>query len=453
MKQYALTRVPMACLLAAGLFPLLRIVSPIPERGEAAVMAAAFALLAGGVLWFAARDIKASPILFFFAALLAAGMIVRTLSLTQGNNTDYIYCLKPWAEEFRAGGWGAIVTTWSDYNMPYLYVIGAIARVPMDDLYLYKLVSVIFDCAIVVAGLRLGRIFALSGLRKAVLGGAMFLAPTVWLNSAFWAQCDSIYVFFCLLSFVLILEDRPALSAAMIAVAFTFKLQTIFFMPIFIVLWILKRVVWWREIPVFIGTFFAAVLPAWLLGRPLQSIVSVYATQTSQYSSRLNLNSPSAYALLGHDTSHLPEQAHDILFYAGVILAFCFLGALLLLAWLNRHTIGKRSLLLFVLAMVIGIPWLLPSMHDRYFYLADIFCIFIAVLIPEKWHFAPFCIVASYSGYHAFLFGSYVFWTGHQIPGLLMLFLMGGAVALLIGELKSERGETPLLEEDILEHG
>jgi Gpi18-like mannosyltransferase len=460
MKQSVLTRVSLSAFMSVVMFPLLLYFTPITVPEEAIVMAAAFALLSGGVLWFASSDIKSPPILIFFIALLAAGMVIRTFSLPQGNNTDYIYCLKPWAEEFRSGGWGAIVTTWSDYNMPYLYIIGAIARVPMDDLYLYKLVSVIFDCGIAVLGLRLAKIFALGELRKAVLCGALMLAPTIWLNSSFWAQCDSIYVFFCLLSFVLILEDRPVLSVAMVAIAFTFKLQTILFMPIFIVLWMLKRVIWWRDIPIFIGTFFLAILPAWLMGRSLPSILSIYFTQTSQYSHRLNLNSPSAYALLGPDTSNITGQAHDILFNAGLILAFCFLGALLLIAWLNRKRIGNRALFLFALSMVIGIPWLLPSMHDRYFYLADVLCIFLAVLIPEKWYFAPFCIIASYSGYHAFLFVRYIFWSGHQIPGLIMLFLMGGAVVLLINELRAPNdvlddaaAEEPPLEVEILENG
>jgi Gpi18-like mannosyltransferase len=419
---------------------------------EALVMAAAFAVLGGGVMFFAAGEIKRPSILIFFSALLIAGMMIRTLSLPQSNNTDYIYCLKPWAEEFRAGGWGAVATTWSDYNMPYLYIIGTIARIPMDDLYLYKLVSVVFDCGIAVMGLRLAKHFGLGELRKAVLCGALLLAPTVWLNSAFWAQCDSIYVFFCLYSLVLILKDRPAMSVAMLAVAFTFKLQTIFFMPVFIVLWMIKKVAWWREIPVFIGVFTVSILPALVLGRPLitqtddlgnpvgaAGILSIYFNQTSQYSHRLNLNSPSAYALLGPDTQRVTAQAYDVLFITGILLAFCFLGALLLLAWLNRERINSRVIFLFALAMVIGIPWLLPSMHDRYFYLADVFCVFLAVLMPEKWYFAPFCILASYSGYHAFLFGSYIFWTGHQIPGLIMLFLMGSAVGLLVKEIYTDR--------------
>jgi hypothetical protein len=147
------------------------------------------------------------------------------------------------------------------------------------------------------------------------------------------------------------------------------------------------------------------------------------------------------YALLGPDASRASAQAHNILLAAGIILAFCFLGTLVLLAWLNREKITGRALFFFALAMVIGIPWLLPAMHDRYFYLANVFCIFLAVMVPEKWYFAPFSVIASYSGYHAFLFGSYMFWTGHQIPALLVLFIAGGAVVLLVNELRGTCGD------------
>lgn len=410
-----------------------RIFSPSPEKAEKLVMAAAFALLAGFMLYFAAGRIKTPVILLFFAVALTAGMVIRTLSLTQFHNTDYLYCLGPWAQDFRAGGWGAIAATWSDYNMPYLYIIGFIARIPLNDVYLYKLVSVIFDCGIVIAGLRLAQVFSLNELRKSVLGAALFLAPTVWLNSSFWGQCDSIYAFFCLLALVFVLENRPVLTAVMAAIAFSFKLQTIFLLPIFAVLWMVKRVRWWREIPVFIGTFFITLLPAWMLGRPLASILQIYGNQTQTYASRLNLNSPSAYALLAVD------EPHSVLFGAGLILAFCYLGALLLIAWLKRDQISDRALFLFALAMVIGIPWLLPTMHDRYFYLADLFCIVLAVMIPEKWYFAPFCVFASYAGYHAYLFGRYVSHVGLAGPSLLMLFLMGSTVVLLLSELRREK--------------
>jgi Gpi18-like mannosyltransferase len=420
---------------AAVTYAVLMAVSPISVRGEAVLMAASMALLAGGVIFYAGRFIKDPAVLGILATALLAGMVIRTWSLTESNNTDYLYCLKPWVEDFRENGWGAIAHTWSDYNMPYLYIIGGIARVPVNDLYLYKLVSIIFDCGIAAAGVRLATHYNLSGLRRSVLGGALFLAPTVWLNSSFWGQCDSIYAFFCLAAFILVLKDKPAFAAASAAIAFSFKLQTVFILPIFIILLMTKRVKWWREASVFLGTFFLTVLPAWLMGRPLPSILKVYSNQTVYYKDRLNLNSPSAYALLGENLTFTVRQ-REIFFNAGLIFAFLFLSVLLMIAWLNRDRIGDKTLFLFALAMVIGIPWLLPTMHDRYFYLADIFCVILAVMMPKRWYFAPFCILASYSGYHAFLFRTFIFWTGHQIPGLLMLFLAGSAVVLLLSELR-----------------
>ncbi|MCL1806099.1 MAG: glycosyltransferase 87 family protein [Oscillospiraceae bacterium] len=407
-----------------------RLTDPSPERAEKLFMAAAFALLAGGVLFFAAGHIQTIPALAFFIAALVGGMIIRTLSLTQFYQTDYLYCLGPWAQDFRVWGREAINLTRSDYNMPYLYIVGVISKISLNDLYLYKLVSVIFDCGLVLAGLRLANRFSMGQIRKSVLGAALFLAPTVWLNSAYWGQCDAVYAFFCLMALVYALEKRPSLSAVMAAIAFSFKLQTIFFLPVFIVLWMVKRVRWWREIPVFLGTFAALFLPAWVLGRPLSDMILVYANQSSQYSHRLNLNSSSAYALLG------VNEPHTILFTAGLVLAFCYLAALMMIAWVYRDRMSDRALFFFVLAFVIGIPWFLPSMHDRYFYLADIFCVVLAVMIPEKWVFAPFCIIGSYAGYHAYLFGQHLNHIGLAGPSLLMLFLLGSAVMLLLNELK-----------------
>lgn len=428
-----LERALYAAVVTVGMFILLLAVSPIPERGEAVVMATAFALLGGYLMYAFCGSARPPAVLIFFAAALAAGMVLRTISLTQSNNSDYLSCLQPWAQDFRDNGWKAIAGTWSDYTMPYLYIIGLIARVPMNDLYLYKLVSVIFDCGLVLMALRLSNRFTMGSVRKTFLGAAVFLAPTVWLNSSFWGQCDSIYVFFCLAAFVFALEEKPNLSVAMAAIAISFKFQAIFFFPIYLVLWMKKRVRL-KQVPVFLGVFVGLYLPAWALGRPFVDIVKVYARQSSQYSHRLNLNSPSAYALIQ------ASEPHNVLFGAGLLLAFLFLGFLLLLAWLKRDKLNDKALFLLAASMVLGIPWLLPSMHDRYFYLADIFCVFLAVLIPEKWYFGPFCVFCSYAGYHAFLFQQFIPYLGLQIPSLIVLFLAGSAVFMTY-EVLTKRSE------------
>ena len=404
-----------------------------PVVNEAILMSAIFAFLAGVMLFFASGRIKKPSLLILVGAAILAGMVIRTISLAQWDNGDYRWCLRPWVQDFRVRGWDALVNTRSDYNVVYLYIVGLISRIPVSDLYLYKLVSILCDCGIAMLGLRLACTFKLGDMKKVFASAALFLAPTVWLNSSFWGQCDAVFAVFCLLALVFILEKKPPFAAAAAAVALSFKLQAIFLLPIFIVLCIAKRVRWWSEVQIFIGTFFVTILPAWLMGRPLWSILSIYGDQTKNYASRLNWNSTSMYALIPDQS---PEETKGLL-YAGIILAFCLVGALALLAWHNRTKLTDKVIFLFAVVMVIGIPWLLPKMHDRYFFLADIFCVFLAVMIPEKWFFGPLCVFASYAAYRNFLFMPYTPDTSYIAVGsVIMMFLLGSSIALLVSELK-----------------
>ena len=65
--------------------------------------------------------------------------------------------------------------------------------------------------------------------------------PVVFLNSAVWAQCDSIYTSFCVMSFYFLLRGRGRLSMALYGVAFSFKLQAVFFAPAAVVFFLKGR--------------------------------------------------------------------------------------------------------------------------------------------------------------------------------------------------------------------
>lgn len=116
--------------------------------------------------------------MLFAALTFATGMLIR-LHCLEFMSGDYKTYLQPWAEEFRQHGFQTIADTKSDYNMPYLYIIGIIARIPVNDLHLYKLVSVAFDCGLVIVALKIAQAFSFGEIKKAVLAGAVFLAPTI----------------------------------------------------------------------------------------------------------------------------------------------------------------------------------------------------------------------------------------------------------------------------------
>ena len=74
---------------------------------------------------------------------------------------------------------------------------------------------------------------------------ALFL-PTVVLNGAYWGQCDSIYGAMVVHALALLLEDRPKSSVVLMAVAFSFKLQAIFVLPLWGVMWLARKVKFWH---------------------------------------------------------------------------------------------------------------------------------------------------------------------------------------------------------------
>lgn len=374
-------------------------------------------LVFAAVYWLLGAIRDDLTVMLLIALLFGAGMIIRALCLNH-ITSDYADFLQKWVERFRVMGASAFSDRFSDYNMPYLYFLYFFSKLPLNDLYLIKALSIAFDVLNVVVAVRIALHFKLSVNRQMVVAAAVWLAPTMWLNSGFWGQCDSIYAFFILCAFYFILIRRPTLSVGAAALAFSFKLQAIFFLPIYLVFLIAKRVRW-RDALAFPVVYVASVLPAMLMGKPLSQILSVYTTQVGLYDDRLNLNSPSVYALI-------PATApHDVFFLMGILLAVVFLGVWFVMAWRGRERIDDATLMLFAFVFCAGIPWLLPSMHERYFYLADLFSIFVAVLIPRRFYVAPMVIYASYGGYHAYLFLQYLPFGGLAFPSLLVVTATG----------------------------
>lgn len=89
--------------------------------------------------------------------------------------------------------------------------------------------SVVFDFVSAITIFRI--VYEITGnVRKSMLGlGVALAVPTVILNSAAWAQNDSIYTAFILLSFLSVLKKRDISTFVYVGLAFCFKQQTVFF--------------------------------------------------------------------------------------------------------------------------------------------------------------------------------------------------------------------------------
>ncbi|WP_251446717.1 glycosyltransferase 87 family protein [Vermiculatibacterium agrestimuris] len=369
---------------------------------------------------------------------IGLALLLRALLLPHAT-LDYQDFLSQWVEHFRQnGGLLALKDPVGNYNVPYLYLLALISYLPMSDLYLIKLFSILFDVLLAWGGFRLAK--ALTGDDAAPLFAftLLLLLPTVILNGACWGQCDSVWAALCVHALAAALEDRPRASLALLALAFSFKLQAIFLIPLWAAFWFTGRMKL-RDVPVFPAVFVLTMLPAMAFGKPAGDILRVYLSQASDSVGwqTLNYNSPSVFTLFPYRIQ-FPQWAPR----AAILLAFLFMAGVLIVLFIRRNTADNSALALAGAALSLGIPFFLPYMHERYFFLGGVLLCVLACVWPALVPGAAGAELASLGGYHAYLMKRYIMtlsffgltWT-QLLEGLLMLFALVFVTAALLSSL------------------
>ena len=358
---------------------------------------------------------------FITVFFLAAAFAVRAYFFDYMSG-DYNDFLVRWVEHYRvSGGFSALHAEVGNYNIPYHYFLAAFSYLDINDLYLIKILSVAFDVVLAFAVMKLTSIFTSSPTRRLAAYLGTLLLPTVVLNSAKWGQCDSIYVAFAVLALWLVLSDRPIASMVCIALSFAFKLQAIFIMPLFLVLLFAKRIKIWHFV-FFPLTYITLMLPAVFAGRLFKDAIMFYFYNATSAGTGLNYNSPSVFALI--KAPAVPSSAA----VAGIIAAFIFVFAIFAWAWIKRKSLNNEALLLIGILFSIGIPFLLPYMHDRYFFMVDVL-----VLVPALLYFGLIPLTALCSTASLICYYNYFKWgedyisikyAGAAILGALLLVII-----------------------------
>ena len=396
----------------------------ISGAGQALALSALFALVYGGAMAMFVRLQRPKTGALLFAGVFAAITMLARVSMLDFVTADYNSFLSGWLDIFREGGFGMLAKNVGDYNLIYQYFLLLITRVPLHDLYLIKLISVAFDYALALAMMRAAGRFA--GEKAALPVFLTVLAlPTVLLDGACWGQCDSVYVFFIVLSLYFLATDRPMRSAASLAVAFAFKLQTIFFFPV-VLLGLIHKKYRLRDALVFAAAYIATMIPALLAGKPFLEALLVYANQSmGQYYDRLTYGAPNLYmffpmmdfstgqpfkwmrSIPGLDAEGTnaylnpdiyPDLQHAAL-YACVILVL-----IAVLYWLMHwKEITPDMTLDFAMFCAIFLPFVMPKMHERYFFLADLLSVLYAASHRRRRYLPLLVAGASLTSYASYL--------------------------------------------------
>ena len=361
---------------------------------------------------------KEHNILFYAISFFIIALICRFAGFGFESG-DYKGFLEPWFNTFKANRIEAIRTDVGDYTVIYKYFILIFTFIPINPLYSYKLLSITFDFLLAIySGLFIHKI---TGSKiKALLGYAVVLfLPNFILNSSVWGQCDSIFSFFILLSCYYLYLKKERKCIIYFTIAFCFKIQAVFFLPVLIVYLMekklnIKSLIWFPVV------YLIVILPSILCGMsPFYALFGAYLKQTTEYPS-INFNAANLYMIFSN--GFLNQNINFLLI--GLTLGLC---AVIAFIFTNDKDDKPQKLILLSYLFTLIVPFTLPHMHERYFYLSEVFAILFAFTFSNYYYISIITIFSSLPELIQFLFGinsnvNLVFMGYLMFIGILLLF-------------------------------
>lgn len=329
------------------------------------------------------------------AVVVLAALAVRSVFFGYQSG-DYRIFFGPWYDYIAGnGGFLALKQTFSNYNVPYLYLVAALTYLPVPAMIGLKLISVIFDLVLGYFAYRIVSLRYPGTWWPTVAAAVILFLPTVVLNSSWWAQVDAMYSAMAVGGLYFLLRRRPWLACLFFGLALSFKLQAIFLFPLLLLAVLCKHVPW-RALLVIPVVYLVLDIPALLLGANPHDLLLVYVTETGTYS-QLSLGAPNVYQYFNTGTS-------NVLKIAGIVVTAALVLGLIIPIVVKRLELTRIRILLAGTVSVLLVPFFLPSMHDRYFYLADALTVLSAFYLPRRlWYLPIFEQFASLFAYLPFL--------------------------------------------------
>ena len=364
--------------------------------------------------------------ILFFAAVTIAAVILRIAFLPVKSN-DYYLCYESWIHDMRSlGVWTALGRNIGDYPPLYVTPLTILSTLPFEPVVIIKLMPCVFDFVLAAASVKLSRRLGVTELSKRLtLYAVILLNPLTLLNSAAWGQCDSLYSSFLLLTLLSIcgakLWSTKALKrkkgafrlsgdgiCLLFAIAFSLKLQAVFFLPVLCLLWMMQkrnvlRPVQLLWIPI---VYTISCIPMCLAGRSLKAMFKIYLGQADRNYGTLTLNYPNLYTLIGSWS----EELYDSYFVYGMLLTFLLLIILFYRLYCCKITLDGPALCKVTALSILIICYCMPLVHERYAYVAE--TLLFIIMTKETKHvktalITMLCTLLTYCTYLMQLEGSF----------------------------------------------
>jgi hypothetical protein len=282
---------------------------------------------------------------------------------------DMSIFLEPWfAHIVHHGPIRAFAHPFSNYEPLYLYLLafGSFAHGVLTPMTIIKILSVAGTAFLALALAELLRA-AGADRRGAVL---VLVLPSVIINDALLAQCDALWAAACIFGLAAMIRGRMLQSMVWCGVAIAFKAQAAFIAPVIIGAMIGRRAAPWQwAVPGL--AFLATLVPAWLLGWPGIRLLTVYLDQASLDQIPGRLANPWMFGTMfaDHASRHW------------FVLGYAAAGAAAVIIAVLAARSSRDPRLLILLGALAGtvLPFLLPKMLERYYFLGDVMTLALAL--------------------------------------------------------------------------
>ncbi len=332
-------------------------------------------------------DIITENFWLFIIAISLIGGIAARLSGMYLVSSDYYQYLQPWMETLHNyGGFRGLAIDFSNYYIPYLCILAAGSGLEASGWLIYiKVISMISEVAFAAAAALLAhRLLKQAGQdprwASAVFAIFMF-SPMVVLDGAFWGQCDYIYAVFCILCIYFLLGKRYYAAMNMFGIAFIFKQQALFILPVLVLVWFINKSFSAKGFLLIPLWYLIGGLPAIIAGRPAHEVYSIYFQQANVYN-RLTMNLPNLYVFF-------PNQKKDIFFLWGIMATAAIFMILALWLIIAKYKLTDRAIVALCICSTGICNMFLPALHERYLVLYVAFTYLYCCIYQKKKLFIP----------------------------------------------------------------
>jgi Gpi18-like mannosyltransferase len=338
--------------------------------------------------------IRKGGLAFLWVVVGVAITVVLRLKLLDYRSGD-VNAFVNWCDDIEKKGFAkALIGGDCNYNAAYVYLLWLATKLPFDRALVIKTFSILCDyvCATALAWVVFRAMR--SRLRALLAALTLLITPTVVFNGALWGQCDMVYAAPLAVALAAFLRRRYYLATALFGLAISIKLQAVFLFPL-LGIWVLRRELPLRALVLIPVTYLVTLIPAWLAGCSWADLLTIYVKQAQQYSG-LTLNAPTIFFLLADEEKWIGPFG---LWFAVAAVFMVFLACVYAKVRTTATVLVQEAIVFASLA-----PFLLPHMHERYLFLADVLSVVYAFVFPTRFWIAIGVVGASFAGYSSFLF-------------------------------------------------